>query len=125
MSKINVKTASPWTIQSAMGESIKAQIKEIGSISEFIDRTGISRSSLYRLFRGDMTEIQTLIEVLQALQRVDILEQLVALPQPKDQAGKKSSLGQTKERASETNRSGNNLFSNASPEVKIILGKTI
>src|SRR5690606_6635156 len=107
-------TDPSFAISRAIGETLKAQVKEAGRVSAFIDRTGISRSSLYRLFRGDVTEIQTLIEVLQGLDRSDILEQLVALPQPKEV--KKGRFRPTEERLSEIGRTGNELVTNASPE---------
>lgn len=123
MKKINVKTDPSFAIHRAIGASIKAQVKENGRVSAFIDRTGISRSSLYRLFRGDVTEIQTLIEVLQGLGRSDILEQLVALPQAKEQEIKKSSFRPTRERLSKISDNGAALTVNASPQDIITLTK--
>lgn len=78
--KINVKAASVAAIQEAVGESIKAQVKAWGSTSDFIEVSGVPRSSLYRLFNGETIGSDMLLKVLHTLGRFDALEALTRTP---------------------------------------------
>jgi len=77
---IDVRAAAPSAIQEALGATLKAQIKQSGKITDFVERSGVSRSALYRLFKGDPVGVDVLITVLQCLGRGDALHALLAPP---------------------------------------------
>lgn len=77
---IDVKAASPSAVQEALGATLKEQIKQAGKITDFVERSGVSRSALYRLFKGDPVGVDVLITVLQCLGRIDALHVLLAPP---------------------------------------------
>lgn len=67
-------------LMKCVGESIKAHVKAAGTVKAFVERSGIARNSLYRLFAGEPVGADTLLLALQALDRVDVLELLTMAP---------------------------------------------
>lgn len=77
---IDFQSVATGVIQSAIGDALKEQIKQAGNVKDFAERSGVSRSALYRLFNGEPVGIDVLIAVLQSLGRSDALGMLVASP---------------------------------------------
>lgn len=84
MENLDVKTASAGAIQKAIGQSIKQQISNLYTISEFETISGVSRSSLYRFFNGEYVGMDIVIMVLQSLGRDQLLSDLVSVPHKQD-----------------------------------------
>lgn len=83
MEKIDLKSASTQAIQKAIGESLKAHLKQKPiPIAEFAENAGIPRTTVYRIFRGETVGTDSFIAVLQALNRFDVLGELITEPRP-------------------------------------------
>ncbi|UUA75153.1 helix-turn-helix domain-containing protein [Cellvibrio sp. QJXJ] len=80
MNPINFRASAPHAIQQAIGGAIKAHVLQTSTISDFSSASGITRSSLYRLFKGESVGIDVLVIALQTLNRLDLLEALAAPP---------------------------------------------
>lgn len=80
MAKLNFQKTDAHDIQLALGESLHAQITEQGTLAEFITKSGVAKTILYRMFAGDTISDDNLIKVLKTLGRHDILQLMVAAP---------------------------------------------
>lgn len=79
---INIKSASISALQQAQGESIRLQIQEWGSIKDFIEYSGVSKATLYRVFSGHTVGSDVILKIYQSLGKTDVLTALTAKPKP-------------------------------------------
>lgn len=80
MSKIDVREAALDTISSKIGEELRAYAKKHGGINALVESSGVSRSTLNRLFNGNSVSTEVLFRTLRALERWDILNLLTESP---------------------------------------------
>ena len=75
-------------LQLMVGQSIKSYIKKESDIKSFALRAGINRTTLYRLLQGKNSTLETLLRVLRALNRFDLICELLQEPQmsPRERA---------------------------------------
>jgi transcriptional regulator with XRE-family HTH domain len=77
---IDLRGASIETISSEIGKQLKLHARRQGGITRLVDRSGVSRSTVSRLFGGEVVGIDSLLKVLRALERWDILYLMVVPP---------------------------------------------
>ena len=81
MQHLDVKSSTIESIQKAMGEALAGFISQHSDKSAFAKETGINRVTLYRLLNGENVGTDTLLRVLRALGRYDILDLLATPPE--------------------------------------------
>ena len=63
-----------------LGTQLKQAAKKAGSIQRLAQHAGVPRSTLYRLFAGEVVGTDSLLRVLRALDRWDVIFALLAPP---------------------------------------------
>ena len=112
MSKIDVREAPIDAISRAIGEELRAYAKRQGDINALVENSGVSRSTLGRLFRGKPVSTDVLFRILRALERWDILDLLTEPPRltpieqwTKEQNSRKKRKASPTENTSQATRS--------------------
>ena len=80
MRQINPRTANIESIQKGIGEALNAHIAKMGTITDFAERAGVLRQTLYRLLGGKTVGTDILLRTLRALGHHAEIENLLELP---------------------------------------------
>lgn len=80
MNKIDVREAPVDAISKKVGEELRAYAKKHGGINALVEGSGVSRSTLNRLFTGKSVTTEVLFRTLRTLERWDILNLLIESP---------------------------------------------
>lgn len=64
-------------LQKAIGEHLKEHALSRGTVSELCEHSGVSRSTVDRLFNGHGASTENLLRVLKAIGRWDVIDALV------------------------------------------------
>lgn len=81
MSQIDIRGASIDALAKHIGHQLKLYAKkEPGGITALAESSGVSRSTLNRLFSGQAVGLDSLLRVLRVLERYDILHLLCQTP---------------------------------------------
>lgn len=81
MKHIDARGAPTETVIAGIGEALNAHIvARYRSVKEFCAQAGIPRSTLYRFLSGGHVSGETLVRILRALHRWDVLDGLLAPP---------------------------------------------
>ena len=81
MKRIDARGAAIQAVIAGIGEALSAHIAaRYRSVKEFCAQAGIPRSTLYRFLSGGHVSGETLVRILRALHRWDVLDGLLAPP---------------------------------------------
>lgn len=80
MSQIDIRAASIDSLSKHIGEALKVHAKKQGGVTALSEHSGVSRSTLNRLFSGKPVGLDSLLRVLRSLERYDVIQLLCEAP---------------------------------------------